>query len=88
VVVHPRAEEADLVLGARVAGGERAQVREHLLLGHAGRQVERPPQPDALGHDREELLDRRDADLGQHDPEVLVGERGVAGPHRPDRYSR
>ena len=41
VVVHPGAEERQLVLGGDVARREVAQVGVDVLLGHAGRQVER-----------------------------------------------
>ena len=50
VVVHAGAEEADLVLGRDVAGGQRAELVEHLLLGQplpqagaAGGRVARRP---------------------------------------------
>ncbi len=36
VVVHPRPQEAELLLGADVARGQLAQVRVHLLLGQPG----------------------------------------------------
>src|SRR3712207_8187641 len=52
-----------LVLRARVARGERGQVREHLLLGHPGRQVQRAVEADALGdHPGEQLLHGPGAD--------------------------
>jgi hypothetical protein len=53
-------------------------VRVDVLLGHAGRQVERALQAHG-GRDLaiEELLERRDADLGQHRLEVRRGCRRV-----------
>jgi hypothetical protein len=50
VVVHPRAEERDLVVRARVARRERAEMVVHVLLGHAGRQIERAVEPDLVRH--------------------------------------
>ncbi len=75
VVVHPGAEEAELGIGVRVLGRERAQVLEDVLLGHAVRQVERPVEPD-LGRDLlEELLGRLSPDLGEH--RLAVGSRSL-----------
>jgi hypothetical protein len=48
VVVHPGAEEGDLLVGVPVARSERGQVVEHLLLGHAVGQLKRPAQPHAV----------------------------------------
>ncbi len=73
VVVHPGAEERDLVVGGDVARGERAQVREHLLLRAPLRQVERAIEADALGERLEQLVDRGDADELEHLRAVGVG---------------
>jgi hypothetical protein len=48
-----------------------------LLLRLAGRQIERPAEPDARGDLREELVDRADADRRQHLPAVGLGGGGV-----------
>jgi len=40
MVVHPGAQKGDLVVGGRVARGELAQVREHVLLGAPRRQIQ------------------------------------------------
>ena len=66
VVVHAGAEERELVLGGGVLGGEVAQVGVDLLLGLAGRQVERAAEPHALRHVGEEVVDRVNADRLQH----------------------
>jgi hypothetical protein len=79
VVVHPGAEEGDLVVTARVAARERRQVVVHVLLRHPRREVERPAQPYLLGHLRaEDLVERSDADGVEHLAAVRVGGRGVA----------
>ena len=78
VVVHPRPEERDLVLRRDVLRGEVAQVRVHLLLGLAGRQVERPAEPDPLGDVVEQLVDRGGPDRREHRAAVVVGGGGVA----------
>jgi hypothetical protein len=82
VVIHARAEERDLVLGGHVLAGERAQLSEHLLLGPAGVQRQRPGQPQARGDVGEQILDRRDADLRQHLAAVGLCGRCVAR-HEP-----
>ena len=79
MVVHPGAEERDLVLGRDVARGEVAQVRVHLLLGPARRQVERPVQADPGRHDLvEQGVDGLGADRREHRAAVVVGGGGVA----------
>jgi hypothetical protein len=78
VVVHPSAEERDLVLRRDVLRGEVAQVGVDLLLGLAGRQVERPAEPHALGHVGEQLVDRRGPDRREHRAAIVVGGGGVA----------
>ena len=78
MVVHPAAQEADLVLGRHVARGQVAQVRVHLLLGLAGREIDRAVEPDALGDVGEQLLDRADADASSIASPVGVGGGGVA----------
>ena len=66
VVVHARAEEADLLLGVPVAGRQRGQVLVHLLLGLALREVELPAEPNRLRDVREQILQRADADGVEH----------------------
>jgi hypothetical protein len=82
VVVHPGAEEGQLVLGRRVAPGQLAQVRLHRLLGQPGRQIERAPEAHALRDAGEELVDRRHADRGEHRLQVLLGDCGVGAQRR------
>ena len=77
VVVHPGAEEGDLVLGRGVAARQVEQVAVDVLLGHPGGQVELLAQPHAVGDLVEELVDGRDADGGQHRVEVGGGDSGV-----------
>ena len=62
----------------RRCGREVAQVRVHLLLGLAGRQVERAAEADAPGHVGEQLVDRLGADRREHRAAVVVGGGGVA----------
>ena len=78
VVVHARAEEGDLVLRAGVARGELGQPLVDRLLGHAVRQLQRTVEPHAGGQVGEQLVDRADADLGEHLLAVGVGRGGVA----------
>ena len=79
MVVHAGAEEAELVLGARVARGELAQVLVDVLLGQARRQLERAAEAHRLGDlALEQLLDRADADRREHRGEVCGGDGGVA----------
>ncbi len=74
VVVHARAEEGELVLGADVARGELAQVLEHLLLGLARGKVELAVQAHCLRDlTVEDLLQGADADRGEHALQVLPG---------------
>ena len=73
MVVHARAEEADLGIGIGVPGRERAQVLEDVLLGHPVRQIESPVQADLGGDLLEELLGRLSADLGEHRRSVGIG---------------
>ena len=87
VVVHPGAEERDLVFGRDVAAREVAQVRVHLLLRLARRQVDRPVEPDALGDVGEQLVDRAGADGLQHRLPVGVGGGGVAAQVRLPSYA-
>ena len=87
VVVHAGAEERDLVLGRDVARRQVAQVRVHLLLRLAGRQVDRPVEPDALGDVGEQLVDRRGADRLEHRLAVGVGGGGVATQVRLPSYA-
>jgi hypothetical protein len=78
VVVHAGAGEGDLGVGVAVALGEPRQVVEHVLLGHALGQLERPVEAQRLGDVLEQLLDRAGADALEHRPPVLVGGAGVA----------
>ena len=72
VVPHPDIRPVQLVLG-----GEAAQRLEHLPLGPARRQRERPAQPDVVGHDGvDEGVERVVAEGAEHGP-GFVG----AGPH-------
>ena len=73
VVVHARAEEAELGIGVGVPRGERAQVLEDVLLGHPVRQVERAVQADLRGDLLEELLGRLSADLREHRRPIGIG---------------
>ena len=72
VVVHAGAEEAELVLGARVARGQLAQVRVDILLGQARRAARaRGRRRTRLGDLAvEQLLHGADADRGEHRVEV------------------
>ncbi len=77
VVVHPAAQEADLVLGGDVARGQLAQVRVDPLLGLAGGEIERAAQAQVGRDRREQVLDGVDADLREHRLAVRVGDSGV-----------
>jgi hypothetical protein len=48
-------------------------VAAELDLAHGGREVELAGEADVLGDVREQVVDRRDADAGEHLPHVLVG---------------
>ncbi len=74
VVVHPRAEEADLLFGVGITIGERSQTLVDLGLAEAPLQRQRAVQPQRLGHLLEQLGDRVDADRRQH--LGAVGRRG------------
>jgi hypothetical protein len=79
VVVHAGAEEAQLILDARVASGELRQVREDVLLGLPIGQLQTPPEADFLGNLAvEDLLDGVDADRVEHRGEIRWGDGGVA----------
>jgi hypothetical protein len=73
VVVHPRADEAGLGVGVRVAGGERREAVEHLGLGEAVRELERAVEAQLGGDVGEQLVGRVDADRLQHRRPVGVG---------------
>ena len=66
VVVHPGAEEADLLLAVGVARGQRRQSLVDLGLAHPRRQRQRAVEAQRLGDLREELGGRLDADRGEH----------------------
>ncbi len=74
VVVHPGAEEADLLLAVGVAGGERGEALVDLGLAHPLRQGQRAVEAQRLGDLGEELVDRVDPDRGEH--LLAVGGRG------------
>jgi len=63
---------------------EPGQLVEDLLLGPAGRQVERAVEPQPLRDVREQVVERRRADGGEHRLQVLVGDRCVARHQAPD----
>ena len=79
VVVHAAAEEADLVLCARVPGGQRPQVLIHVLLGEAVGELELAAEAHTLGDLAvEDLLQAVHADRGEHPLQVLRGYGCVA----------
>jgi hypothetical protein len=84
VVVHPRAEEADLLLVVPVTGRQRGQVLVDLLLRLALRKIELPPQPHRLRNVRKQVLQGADADGVEHLPQILVCDSCVAA-HEPPR---
>ncbi|OJU80124.1 MAG: hypothetical protein BGO11_12475 [Solirubrobacterales bacterium 70-9] len=73
MVVHPGTDEADLRFGVGVPPGQRRQPLVDLGLAHPGGQVERPAQAQRAGNLLEELVDRVDADRGQHLGAVVRG---------------
>jgi len=77
VVVHAPAQEADLVLGGDVAGGQVAQVGVDGLLGLSGGQVERAIEAQVGRDRREQVLDGLHADGREHRLAVRVGDGGV-----------
>ena len=79
VVVHPGADEADLPFGVGVARRQCRQALEDLGLAHPLRQVQRAAEPQRLGDLLEELVDRADADRGEHLGPVVGRGGGVAG---------
>jgi hypothetical protein len=84
VVVHPRAEEAQLVVCGHVAGGEPPQLGVDGLLGLARGQVDLAAFEAQRGGDAvEQLLDRVDADRGEHRLDVLRRGGGVAAHASP-----
>jgi hypothetical protein len=84
VVVHPRPEEADLLLAVPVTGGQGGQVLVDLLLGPARRQVELAAEPHRLRDVRKQVLQGADADRVEHLLQVLVCDSRVAA-HEPPR---
>ena len=79
VVVHPSAEEAQLLFGRAVPRGQLAQVLEDVLLGAARRQLELPAEAHGRGDLAvEDLLQRGHPDRGQHRLEILRCDGGVA----------
>jgi hypothetical protein len=79
VVVHPRADEADLLFGVGVARRQRRQPLVDLGLAQPVRQRQRPAQAQGLGDLLEELGRGGDADRVEHLPAVIGGRGGVAG---------
>ena len=77
VVVHARAQERDLVLGARVARGERAELIVDLLLGQPGVERQRVAEQQTGGNVAEQVLDPLNPDRGEHLGAVGVGGGGV-----------
>ena len=78
VEIRNRAEEGDLVLDRRVAGGELAQLGIDLGFAEALRQIEWRRTPDRCGDAGEQLVDACHPDRFQHRAAVGVGDRGVA----------
>ncbi len=72
VVVHPRAQEADLGVGVGVARRQAGQVVEALGLGQAVGQVERPLCAHLGRNLVEELVDGPGADGVEHRPTVRI----------------
>ncbi len=73
MVVHARAQEADLGIGVGVPRSQRAQVLEDVLLGHPVRQVEQAVEPDLRRDLLEELLGGLSTDLREHRRPVGIG---------------
>ena len=73
VVVHPGAEEADLLFGVGVPPGQRREALVDLGLAHPLGQVERPAEAQRAGDLLEQLVDRLDADRGEHLGAVVRG---------------
>jgi hypothetical protein len=88
VVVHPGTEEGQLVLGGDVARRQVAQAGVDLLLGLAGRQIQGPAEPHALGDVGEEGIDRVNADRLQHLLPVGFGGGCVAAHVSRSAYDR
>jgi hypothetical protein len=84
VVVHARAEEADLRLGVPVTGRQSGQVLVDLLLGLPLRKVELAAEPHRLRDVREQILEGADADGVEHLLQILVCNSRVAA-HEPPR---
>ena len=75
VVVHPGPQEAQLVLGAGVASGERAQVLVDVLLALTLGKIERTSEPHRLGDlALEDLSHGGDPDRREHRGQVAVGD--------------
>ena len=85
VIVGARAQETAARVEGPVAGGERRQMAEEVLLGKGGGEVVRPLQADGLGDRGEQIVDRLDADALQHLRGVRRGVLDVV--HRGDRRS-
>ena len=73
MVVHPRAEEADLDLGVDVLLGQRGEPLIDLVLAQPVLELELAVEADLVGDLGEQLVDRGGADRLQHLPAVGVG---------------
>ena len=81
VVVDAGAEERELDARVRVLRGELLEVPDQLELGQRGRDVELAVEAHALRDLLEQVVDRRDADRGEHLVAVALGEREVPVGH-------
>jgi hypothetical protein len=77
VVVHTRAQERDLRAGGRVAGRERLQPPNDLLLGERLAEIQLAVESDPGRDVAKELLDRRDPDRLEHLLAIGVRQRDV-----------
>jgi hypothetical protein len=77
VVVHTGAEERDLLAGGCVAGGERFQPPNDLLLGERLVEVQLAVEADPRRDVAEQLLDGRDPDRLEHLLPIRVSQRDV-----------
>ncbi len=78
MVVDARADERELRARVDVLRRELLEVADELGLAERGRHVELPVEADARRNLLEQLVDRRDADRGEHLRAVRVGQAEVA----------